>query len=65
MEKEKHPENDSTFQASNIFDDTNSKDFGRRSMAAQQNSIVGNEHWFRADGSFKLKRIDNHKFYQQ
>jgi hypothetical protein len=55
---------DSMYQTSQFFDDHNSKDFGRRSMAAQQSSIVGVEHWGK-EGSFKLKRVDYKNYYSK
>ena len=46
-----------------MFDDDNSKDLGRRSMAFLQNSIVSVDRK-NCDNSFKLKRVDYNKYYQ-
>lgn len=53
-------------RADAIFDDDNSKDLGRRSMAFQQNGIMSDKGIFgMADQSFKLNKIDHQKFYKK
>ena len=53
---------DSIYNANSVWDENNSKDFGRRSIAMEQNSIAHIKYGGNQDGSFKLKRIDHHKF---
>jgi hypothetical protein len=50
------------FQSNTVFDDDNSKDRGRRSMAILKNSIVEKGG---KDASFKLKKTDFLKFNQR
>lgn len=53
-------------RADAIFDDDNSKDLGRRSMAFQQSGIISDKGLFgMADQSFKLNKIDHQKFYKK
>jgi hypothetical protein len=47
------------FESNTVFDDDNSKDRGRRSMAILKNSIVEKGG---KDASFKLKKTDFLKF---
>ena len=52
---------ESTYQADSMYDDNNSKDFGRRSIAIDRHSITHIDRG-NADGSFKLRKMDHHKF---
>lgn len=61
-----HHLDESVLRADAVFDDDNSKDLGRRSMAFQQSGIISDKGIFGlGDQSFKLNKVDHHKFYKK